>query len=98
QEEEAKAFSEWKQQHEAEYAPKLLAEVPELKDPAKAEPALRGLVTYAIANGIPEDVFSEEQQEQVTSAQLLILWKAQQFDKLKAAKPVPKPKPAAGPA
>jgi hypothetical protein len=97
-EEEAKAFSEWKAQHETEFAPKLLADVPELKDQAKAEPMLRELVSYAIASGIPEDVFSEEQQDQVTSAQLHILWKAHQFDKLKAAKVVPKPKPAAGPA
>jgi hypothetical protein len=97
-EEEAKAFSEWKQQHEAEYAPKFLADVPDLKDAAKAEPVLRDLVSYAIANGIPENVFAEDQQDQITSAQLHILWKAQQFDKLKATKAVPKPKPAAGPA
>lgn len=93
-EEEAQAFTEYKQRHEAEYAPKLLADVPELKDAQKADPVLRDLITYAIGQGIPADVFAEDQQEQVTSGQLHILWKAQQFDKLRAAKAEPKPKPA----
>ena len=92
QEEEAKAFSEWKQQHEAQYAPKLLADVPELKDAAKAEPLLRELVTYAIEQGIPEDVFAEEMQGQITSGQLHLLWKAKKFDELRATKAAPKPK------
>lgn len=92
QEAEAKAFTEWKQQHEAQFAPKLLADVPELQDTAKAEPLLRELVTYAIDNGIPEDVFAEEMQQQITSAQLHLLWKAQQYDKLKGSNAAPKPK------
>lgn len=95
---EASAFGEWKQQHEAEYAPKLLADVPDLKDAAKADPLLRELVTYAIANGIPQDVFDEGAQDQITSAQLHLLWKAQEFDRLRATKTAPKPRPAAGPA
>jgi hypothetical protein len=94
EEEEATAFSEYKQRHEAEYAPRLLADVPELKDAQKADPVLRDLITYAIEQGIPEDVFAEDQQDQITSGQLHILWKAQQFDKLRAAKAEPKPKPA----
>lgn len=96
-EEEAKAFTEWKQQHEAEFAPRLVADVPELKDAAKAEPVLRDLIQYAVQSGIPEDVFAEDQQDQITSAQLHILWKAQQFDRLRATKAEPKPKQA-GPA
>lgn len=92
QEEEAKAFAEWKQQHEAQFAPKLMADVPELREPAKAEPLLRELVTYAIENGIPQDVFAEEVQGQITSAQLHLLWKAQQYDKLKGSNAAPKPK------
>lgn len=95
-EEEKASFAAWKQQHETEYAPKLLADVPELKDTAKAEPLLRELVTYAIQQGVPEDVFAEDAQEQITSAQLHLLWKANQFDKLRANKSAPKPKP--GPA
>lgn len=97
QEVEAKAFAEWKQQHDAEFIPKLLAEVPELKEANKAEPLLRDLVSYAIQSGIPEDVFAPEAQEAITSAQILLLWKAQQFDKLRGNKTAPKPKPT-GPA
>ncbi len=92
--EEAKAFSEYKQAHEAEFAPKLLADVPDLKDAAKAETVLRELVTYAIAQGIPEGAFAEDAQDEITSGQLHILWKAQQYDKLRVAKAEPKPKPA----
>lgn len=97
QEDEAKAFSEWKQEIEAEYQPKLLADVPELTEPAKAEPLLRELVNYGIEQGLPADVFSEDQQQYITSPQLHLLWKAQQFDKLKGQQAKPKPKPA-GPA
>ena len=94
---EAKAFTEWKQQHEAQFAPKLLADVPELTDPAKGEPMLRDMITYAIENGIPEDVFAPEAQDELTSAQLHILWKAREYDRLRASNAAPKPKPA-GPA
>lgn len=90
-EEEDRAFQEWKQQHEAQHAPKLLADVPELKDPAKAEPALREIISYAIANGIPAENFAEDVQDQVTSAQLHLVWKAKEYDRLKASgKPVPR--------
>lgn len=94
---EAEAFNQWKQEHEAEYAPKLLADVPELKDAAKAEPAARALVDYAIKNGIPAELFAEGNQQNITSAQLHMIWKAQQYDSLKASGAKPKPKPA-GPA
>lgn len=94
QEEEAQAFTTWKQQHEAEFAPKFVADVPDLTDPAKAEPLMRDLVNYAIASGIPDTAFSEDEQKFITSAQLHILWKAQQFDKLKSAKVEPKPRQA----
>lgn len=94
---EAQAFTEWKKQHEAQYAPKLLQDVPELKDTAKADPVVRAMVDYAIANGIPAETFAEENQQAITSAQLHILWKAQQFDRLRANKAPAKPKPA-GPA
>ena len=97
-EEEAKVLSEWREAHEAEHAPKLLADVPELKDAATAGPVLQGLVKFAIDNGIPESVFAEDQANEITSGQLRILWMAQQFEKLKSAPAAPKPKPAAGPA
>lgn len=94
---EAKAeFQQWKATHEAQYAPKLLADMPELKDAQKGGPALRSLIDYAVTHGIPEDVFSEEAQDEITSAQLHILWKAQQFDKARAKPQQAKPK-SAGP-
>lgn len=95
---EADAFTEWKREHEAEFAPKFIADVPELQDQAKAEPALRGLVDYAIKNGIPADLFGEGNQQNITSAQLHLIWKAQQFDSLRANKATTAAKPRqAGP-
>lgn len=92
---EAEAFNAWKQEHEATYAPKFIADVPDLTDPAKGGPILQGLIEYGKANGISEDVFSDEAVSRLTSAELHILWKAQQFDKVRANKGVaPKPKPA----
>lgn len=92
--EASEAFREWKQQVEAEYAPKLLADVPELRDPTKGEPALNAMIQYAIENGIPQDVFAPEAQEEITSAQLHLVWKAMQYDKARSGKAMPKPKPS----
>lgn len=97
QEAEQRSFAEWKQQHEAEYMPRLLSALPELKDPAKGEAVVRELISYATENGIPEDVFSESRIGELTSAELLVLHKAREFDRLKASGAKPKPKPA-GPA
>lgn len=95
---QAEAFAEWKREHEAEYAPKFVADMPDLQDAAKAEPALRGLVDYAIKNGIPPELFAEDNQQNITSAQLHLIWKAQQFDNLRANKATSAPKPRqAGP-
>lgn len=91
------AFKEWKQQHEAEYAPKFVADVPDLTDPVKAAPLVNGLIEFAIANGIPQSVFEEGEIDTVTSAQLHILWMASEFQKLRSAKAAPKPRQA-GPA
>lgn len=96
-EQEKAAFQEWKAQHEEQFAPKLLSDVPELKDPDKGTPLIRDLVKYAVDNGIPEDVFAPEAQDEITSAQLHLLWKAQQFDKARTKPAKAKPKPA-GPA
>lgn len=92
--EAATSFETWKQEHEARFAPRLLADVPELTDATKADPLIRELVKYAIDAGVPEDVFAEDQQKYITSAQLHLLWKAAQYDKLRANPPQAKPKPA----
>lgn len=95
---EDEAFAAWKQEHEAVYAPKFIADVPDLTDPAKGGAVLHELFEYGKASGIPEDVFSDENANRLTSAELHTLWKAQQFDKLRASQGgKPKPKPA-GPA
>lgn len=91
-----KSFKEWKDAHEAEYWPKFVSAAPELKEPEKAAPLLRGLVEYAVANGIPAENFDEDNRDAITSAQLLILHKAKRFDDLMAKQA--KPKPKAGPA
>ena len=86
-----------KQAVEAQYQPKFLADVPELTDPVKAEPLLHSMIEYAVANGIDADSFAPENHKFITSPELHILWKAYQYDKLKAAPTQPKPK-AASPA
>jgi hypothetical protein len=96
QEAEAKQFEEWKQQIEGEWAPKLLDAVPELKDPMKGGPALQSMIDYALANGIPAETFNAENQTAITSPELLMLWKAMQYDKAREGRAKPKPKP--GPA
>lgn len=95
-EEERKAFMEWKQAHDAQYEPKLLADFPDIADPVKGQAMLHGLIDYAVKSGIPADIFSADAIDQVTAAQLHILAKAQEWDKAKASgKPVVK---QAGPA
>lgn len=81
--------------------PAFLKDVPELTDPAKAPGAMNELVSYAIKHGIPEHVFTDpETQKSLTSAQLHIVWKAKEYDRLQAAKArvtatsKPQPKPA----
>lgn len=93
---EAATRAEWKREHEAQYAPKFVADVPDLTDPAKAEPLMRGLVDYAINNGLPSELFAEDNQQNITSAELHLLWKAQEYDRLRAARPKveAKPRPA----
>jgi hypothetical protein len=78
---------------EAKTRPLLLKDVPELTDPAKQPAALTSLVQYAVSQGIPEYVFTDpEIARGVTSAQLHITWKAQQYDKMVAAKAQVQPK------
>lgn len=85
---------------ESKYRPQLAAAVPEINDPAKLPIALNSIVQYAVENGIPKDVFEGPEARFVNSAQLLLAWKAQQFDKMNAAKATVQPraaKPAAPP-
>lgn len=89
-------FEAWRQEVEGQWAPKLLEAVPELTDPVKGGTALQTMIDYAKANGIPEDTFSPENQTAITSPELLMLWKAMQYDKARSGKAQAKPKP--GPA
>jgi hypothetical protein len=93
QQAEKQEFEQWKQSIEAEWAPKLLEVAPELKDPVKGAPFVQSMVDYAKANGIPEDVFSPENQTAITSPELLMIWKAMQYDKARSGNAKPKPKP-----
>jgi hypothetical protein len=80
---------------EARTRPLLLKDVPDLADAQKQGPAIQSLVQYAIAQGIPEYVFTDpEIAKGVTSAQLHLTWKAQQYDKMKAAQGKVAPKAA----
>jgi hypothetical protein len=87
-------FAQWKQGIESEWAPKLLQHVPELSDPAKGAPAIHALIDYAKANGIPEDTFAEANQANITSPELLMIWKAMQYDKARTGKAKAKPAPS----
>jgi hypothetical protein len=92
--EETRAF-EALQAVEQKTRPALLKDVPELADPQKQAPILNSLVQYAIGIGIPQEVFTDpEQAKWVTSAQLHMAWKAQQYDKMTAAKAKVTPKAA----
>lgn len=90
---------------EAQTRPAFLEAVPELNDPAKAPVVLNELVQYGVKMGIPEDTFAPDNAWRITAAELHVLWKAQQFDKMMQAKgrvvetkPEPrKPQPAVKP-
>lgn len=83
---------------EAKARPELLKHVPDLADQTKVNSALEEIVRYAIDSGIPQEVFSDPDRAGfVTSAELLLAWKAKQYDKMVQAKGKVKPK-AASPA
>lgn len=78
---------------EAKARPAFLKDVPELSDPNKSNDALGSIVRYAVENGIPQAVFTDpEQAKFVTSAQLHLAWKAQQYDQMMKAKAKVQPK------
>lgn len=99
QQEELQSWNAMKQQIEAEFSPRLLSLMPELTDATKAEPAMRSLVDYALANGIRPETFAEENQKFITAAELTIMAKARKYDELVSgtAKPAPKKQPAVRP-
>lgn len=78
--------------------PALLAAVPDIADPEKASAALNEIVKYAVSQGIPQDVFVENANS-ISSAELLLAWKASQYDKMQEAKTrvAPKAKTVAPP-
>ena len=96
------------QEHEAERArlaavqeieetawPKFLAEVPDLGDVTKGKQIIEDLVQYAVAEGLPQEVF---QAGRVNSNEMRLLWKAKEYDRIKQAEtrvkatnPPPKP-------
>lgn len=90
EQEEARARqAEWQ-----EYAPQLLADIPELAQPEKAAAVEAAIYRYATSAG-----FTPELLAQVSARETHILWKAMQYDQGKAAaqrvkaqaKPQPKP-------
>jgi hypothetical protein len=91
---EAKALEEITE-IEAKARPALLKDVPELQDAQKQPEALGSIIRYAVENGIPAEVFTDPDQARfVTSAQLHLAWKAQQYDKMMTAKGKVQPKAA----
>lgn len=79
--------------------PKLLEAVPELSDPEKGRGIIADIVKYAVAEGLPEDVF---RNGSVNSHEMRLLWKAKEYDRIKAAGTRvnagnPPPKPASPP-
>lgn len=77
--------------------PKFLAEVPDLGDVTKGKQIIADIVQYAVSEGLPQEAFKAGQ---VSSNEMRMLWKAQEYDRIKAAdKRVkaanPPPKPAA---
>lgn len=79
---------------ENEWRPKLFASVPELNSPEKAPQVFAELGRYGSENG-----FTADELAQADARDILMLWKAAQFDKQQAAaqrmkataKPQPKP-------
>lgn len=97
--EELASVSAVKEQIDAEYGPKLVQIMPDLADSAKAATAMRGLVDYAVSQGLPASTFAAENHPFITAAQLALLAKAQKYDELTAgtSKPAPRKQPAIRP-
>lgn len=95
--EDGERFRQWKAQHEEQWAPKFVEEVPALSDPVQAQGILSKIIEYGVNNGL-ERYFTQDNHEQITSDVLRVLWKAQEYDRIKEAPKVQPKKPkAAGP-
>lgn len=100
QEQEAQQARQLATQEIEEVAwPKLLETVPDLADPAKGRQIIADLVQYAVAEGLPQEVF---QNGAVNSHEMRLLWKAKEYDRIKSAETRvkagnPPPKPASPP-
>jgi hypothetical protein len=75
--------------------PRFIADVPDLQTP-KGQEVVNKLIQYGVDNGIDRSAF---QPGEITSRELHILWKASEYDRIKAAKTRvaagnPPPKPA----
>lgn len=70
----------WRQSFEQQWQPVLLQTVPELTNPATQAAVLDDLTRYALANG-----YDHDQLQAATSADILTLWKARQFDRQQQA-------------
>lgn len=67
--------------------------VPEIADQAKATGVFQGLIDYAVQNGAPSELFDTP----TTAMEWHMIWKAQQYDRLQAAKAKVAGKPAPEP-
>jgi len=79
--------------------PKFVETVPELADPTKGRQVIADIVQYAVAEGLPQEVF---QNGAVNSHEMRLLWKAKEYDRIKSAETRvkagnPPPKPATPP-
>ena len=93
-EEAQTSYKAWLDANNAEFGPKFVSDVPELTDPAKGGRIIDGLVRYAAENGIDQGDLTPEKLTGVPFAHMHLLWKAQQYDKLRTQAPQAKPKPA----
>lgn len=95
--EEAQRLEAYVSEVNEKFAPQLMQAIA-TTDPVKLGEIEQSLVRYAVEHGIPEETFTDpSERKAITSAQMLLLWKAQQYDNLKTKAPAPKPKQA-GPA
>lgn len=85
---------------ESAWFPKLIADVPDIKDPAKSADTINSIIGFAVENDIPREAFANTNA--ITSAEMRLAWMAMQWSKEQAAKARvkagnPPPKPASPP-
>lgn len=90
---EQQAQAERLNQINAQTAPAFLKDVPDASDQQKLPQVLQGLIQYAMEAGAPADVFNTP----LSAMEWHLIWKAQQYDRLQAAKAKVGGKPAPEP-